>query len=244
MQKGSQQEALEAFRSGRRQLTVYAGIDVGSLSTPSYVAWCEDDILTFDLYIPTRERPLPRKPGVVLEAVGLDAPQGLPQPFRRRRVADQEAKTPTSVMPATRAELNEWKLYGALVRAGVEIFWWAYQAHHLHVLGLPKAEGTTTVVCETYPRYVLQRLAPKEPTPSKRKQPLQYIDLVWPLIQAQGYRSPSIVRPTVDQVDAALCAVAARECLHTNATPAGMVGAPPVVDEGEQVLREGYIVAP
>lgn len=223
---------------------LYVGIDVGSLSTPSYVAWCEDYTITFDLYIPTRDHPLPSKSGNLPTAVALDAPQGLPGPSRRRRVADQEAKTPTSVMPATRAELNEWKLYGALVRAGVELFWWAYQAHYLHVLGLPKVEGTTTVVCETYPRYVLQRLAPKEPIPSKRKQPLQYIDLVWPLIQAQGYRCPAMVRPTVDQVDAALCAVAARECLNTNATPAGMVGAPPVVDGAEQVVREGYIVAP
>ena len=199
---------------------------------------------SFDLYIPTRECPLPTKAGVVVAAVAFDAPQGLPYPSNRRRQADREAKTPTRVLPATRAALAEWKLYGPLVRAGVDLFWWAHQIPQVRLWGLPTGEDPTTVIGETYPRYVLQRLAPKERIPSKRQDPLPYIDLAWAVIQAQGYRCPAMVRPTVDQVDAALCAVAARECLKTDGSPAGLVGALPVVDDAEQVIREGYIVAP
>ena len=47
-----------------------------------------------------------------------------------------------------------------------------------------------------------------------------------------------------DHIDAMLCALAAEACLHADGLPEGTVGEPPVADEGERVLREGFIVAP
>ena len=52
------------------------------------------------------------------------------------------------------------------------------------------------------------------------------------------------MRPTVDQVDAMLCAIAAEACVAANGLPPGSVGQPPFVDEPAQVIREGYIVSP
>ena len=43
---------------------------------------------------------------------------------------------------------------------------------------------------------------------------------------------------------ALLCALAAEACLHADDLPDGTVGLAPVVDEGERVLREGFIVSP
>lgn len=143
-----------------------------------------------------------------------------------------------------RAELAEWKAFAGLIEAGLEIFW-SVQSHGLGwVLGLA-APGPIPVVCETYPRYVIKRRwADLRPIPSKRKEPLAYVDAVWGRLSKEGYGCPSLVRPTVDQVDAMLCALAAEACLGAKGMPAGTVGAKPVVDARGRVLREGYIASP
>jgi hypothetical protein len=62
-------------------------------------------------------------------------------------------------------------------------------------------------------------------------------------LQEAGYScSNEISRP--DHVDAMLCAIAAEACLLADGLPEGTVGETPVVDLGERVIREGFLVAP
>ena len=229
----------------------FVGIDAGSLHTPAYVAWLNGQEFTLDMYQPTEDTPLPRTPaGLPAPAVfAVDAPQGLPCPGARVREADRKAGTPTNKLPSTRAELEQWKLYGGLIRVGVMMFW-AAQVRGLAKLyglentgGRPLAVGPETpVLAETYPRYVLHRLWPNLHPPSKRKAPLAYVDAVWRRLRATGYACRSVVQPTVDQVDAMLCALAAKACEGGRA--AVEVGCPPMIDEGERLFREGWIVSP
>jgi hypothetical protein len=166
----------------------------------------------------------------------------LPVPGQRTRRCDREAKVPTKSLPTTRAELASWPLYRPFLIAGVELFWSVQEQETASVLGLvllPEAG----VVCETYPRYVASRLWPGLKLPSKRKAASTYIDVVWSRLQEAGYScSSEISRP--DHVDAMLCAIAAEACLLADGLPEGAVGAAPVVDVAERVIREGFIVAP
>ena len=224
-------------------MSLLCGIDLGSFRSQSYVAWLEDGQFVLDEYLASPARPLPPSPGGWPPAfTGIDAPQGLPRPGERSRQADLQANAPTKVLPRTRAELAEWRLYRPFVEAGVELFWAIHERELASILGLvpiPDGEGT---VFETYPRYVLLQLWGERP-PSKRREPAAYVDFVWSRLRDTGYACDEpVTRP--DHVDAMLCALAAEACLHADGLPAGIVGLPPVVDPGERVLREGLIVAP
>ena len=54
----------------------------------------------------------------------------------------------------------------------------------------------------------------------------------------------SVIRPTVHQVDAMVCGLAAEVFVTRSSLPDGTVGEPPVADEGGEILREGLIVSP
>jgi hypothetical protein len=225
-------------------MALLGGIDLGSFTTDSYVAWLEDGHFFLETYRPTRQRPLPESPGGWPPAyTGIDAPQGLPEPGeRRRRECDRLAKTPTRVLPRTRAEMAGWRLYRQFVETGVEVFWSIHEKEIASILGLVPVPDGDGMVFETYPRYVLLQLWGERP-PSKRRHPAEYVDFVWERLRRAGYSCASPVeRP--DHVDAMLCALAAEACLHADGLPGGTVGLPPVVDESERVIREGYIVAP
>ena len=58
-----------------------------------------------------------------------------------------------------------------------------------------------------------------------------------------SYRCDSVIRPTVDQVDAMLCAVAGQAAVEGSGFMETF-GREPVVDEEEGFLREGFIVCP
>lgn len=226
-------------------MSVVCGVDVGSLRTLAYVAWVKDRMILLDAYVPNARRPLPAVPvgWDVPNYVAFDAPQGLPAPGAIRRLADKEANTPTRKLPTGRSQLAEWRLYKGLVEAGVEIFWSIHQSSLGSVLGL--ASGLERpVVLETYPRYVVTRRWPGLRIPSKRKAPLGYVQVLWDLLRNEGYECRSVARPSVDQLDAVLCAVAAEACLAGGGMPAGTVGLKPILDPEERVLREGFIVSP
>jgi predicted nuclease with RNAse H fold/nitroimidazol reductase NimA-like FMN-containing flavoprotein (pyridoxamine 5'-phosphate oxidase superfamily) len=208
-------------------VSTVCGVDVGSLRTPADVAWLDRRRFVFDRYVPCEADPLPAPPAGLprVECFALDAPQSLPTPGSTRRVADRHARTPTSILPARRAEVAAMRAYGPFVEAGLTIFWAA------HNRALP--------VVETYPRFVIRTLWPELAIPSKRKEPQRYVAALWPRIRALGYTS----RPptTHDEIDAMLCALAAEAYLAGDHL---QVGAPLVVDAADAVLREGYIVAP
>jgi predicted nuclease with RNAse H fold len=222
------------------------GIDLGSLRTPAYVAWLLGPAVVLDMYQPTREAPLPVPPPgwPPPRCLAVDAPQGLPSRGRAARACDLAAGAPTRRLPRDRAELASWRAFGPLVLAGVELFWAVYRGGLGQVPGLAAAAGGP-VVAETYPRYVLRRLWPQLGTvPSKVRAPLAYVDLVWPLLRAAGFRCPGVARPCVDHVDAMLCALAALAVARHGGLPPGTVGQPPAPDPEESLLREGYIVGP
>jgi len=75
------------------------GIDLGSFKTPSYIAWLEGKEFLFDLYITSKEKPLPSLPTGISKPThcALDGPQSLPLFGNKRRECDKGAKTPTSV---------------------------------------------------------------------------------------------------------------------------------------------------
>lgn len=232
-------------------MALVGGIDFGSFNTPSYVAWLEEGEFLLDEYRATPENPLPETPGgwppVLL---GIDAPQGLPSlesPLRYRQ-CDRDARTPTRYLPRDRAELGRWRLYGHFVRAAVDTFWAIHRQERCSVLGLVPAPGAECTVFETYPRYVLRQLwggrSQALRIPSKRKQPMLYLEWAADLLRAAGYSWGSVTLRRVDQVDAMLCALAAEAFLLEDDTPGGTVGRAPWEDGAEQVLREGFIVAP
>jgi|GEM_PF-1293945 len=235
-------------RRGPFPPSAVCGIDVGSLRTPAYVAWLRQGEFVLDLHLPSAESPLPIPPPgwPAPEWVGLDAPQGLPAPGQTARACDREAGTPTRRLPADRRELAASILYKGLVQAGVEVFWALYEQGLVRIAGLPAGgPDRLTTVCETYPRHVLRRLWPDlRPIPSKRRVPVDYVEAVWARLRDAGYTCPSVVRPTVDQVDAMLCALAAEAGAREGGLPAGTVGEPPAPDYRAEVLREGLIVAP
>lgn len=227
-------------------MTVVCGIDVGSFRSPSYVAWLQNREFLLDLRLLSPEAPLPDPPPGWKRPswIALDAPQGLPKPGRRVRQADREAGTPTRTLPGSRQELAGWRIYRPFITAGVEIFWSVHERELASILGLVPLPDEGCTVCETYPRYILRRLWPDLPIPSKTREPWAYVEAVWERLTRKGYRCPSVLRPTVDQADAMLCALAAEACLLSPSLPEGTVGEPPFVDSQGRVLREGFIVSP
>jgi predicted nuclease with RNAse H fold len=216
------------------------GIDVGSLRTPSAVAWLSDSELRFTAYVAGADRPLPDPPDGLPPVVcfALDAPQGLPSGDEPRRSADRAANTPTRVLPRRRADVPSMPAYAAFVEAGLTIFWEASQRGLAKLDGAP-ANGVPTIV-ETYPRFVIRTLWPELSIPAKRKEPQRYVAEIWPRMEALGYAA-AVPPATHHEVDAALCALAARTWARGLAVE---VGASPRVDATERVLREGFIVAP
>ncbi len=224
-------------------MALLCGIDLGSFHTLSHVAWLEEGQFLLDTYTASPDQPLPPSPGGWPPAfTGIDGPQGLPAVGRRARRADLEAKTPTKVLPGTRAELAGWRLYRPFVEAGVELFWSIHEREIASILGLVPVPDAESVVFETYPRYVLLQLWGERP-PSKRRDPAAYVDFVASRLRDAGYTwTGDATRP--DHVDAMLCALAAEACLHADGLPEGTVGETPVADEHDRVLREGFIIAP
>jgi predicted nuclease with RNAse H fold len=217
-------------------VTLVCGIDVGSFRTPAYVAWLGDDgAFELETYRPAPDRPLPN--GRLPVAYALDAPQGLPLPGRTRRAADREAKTPTSVLPVERGAVPSMPAYAAFVEAGITIFW---EARRRGLAAVPGLDCAGPALLETYPRFAIRRLWPDlRAIPSKRKEPARYVAELWPRLRALGLDGPAPKRH--DDVDALLCAVAARAWADGTAVEAGE---PPRLDETDGVLREGFIVVP
>ena len=221
------------------------GVDTGSLKSLSYVAWLQEKEFTFDIYIPSHDEPLPSVPVGFPEAsaFAFDCPQGLSPGKNARRNADQGANTPTRRLPNNWDELNDWKPYGQLIKCGATIFWEVYERGLGSIPGLG-TDRTHIKVFETYPNYVLRRLWPTVEIPSKRRDPLGYVNSFWPKLIVLGYRSDSVNRPTVDQLDAAICALVAERMIASRNHLDGTVGTTPTVDQTVRVLREGYIVSP
>ena len=226
--------------------TLVCGIDTGTFSSPSYVAWLYNRSFVLDLYQPSLDRLLPGAPSTMppVSAYALDAPQGLADPGRRRRHADERAKTPTSVLPKDRRALAEWKLYKGLIEAGIEIFWGIHDGRLGTVVGFERSSRKLPFVMETYPRYLLRQLFPDTQIPSKRKMGAEYARIFWSRIRSLGYRCESVRTPSVDQVDAMLCALAAESLVTQTGLPAGTVGKRPWLDHSARVIREGYIISP
>jgi hypothetical protein len=224
-------------------VALLCGIDLGSFSSPSWVAWLEDKQFLLDGYLATLRSPLPLSPGDWPPAfTGIDGPQGLPGFGAPVRQADKQANTPVKSLPHTRGELERWPIYRPFLQAGVELFWSIHERELASILGLVPVPGREGIVFETYPRYILLQLWGRRP-PSKRKDPAAYVDFVWSRLQEAGYLCDEpVTRP--DHVDAMLCALAAEACLQSDDLPDGTVGLAPVADPGERVLREGFIVAP
>jgi predicted nuclease with RNAse H fold len=220
------------------------GIDAGSFNTVNHVAWLQGKDFYLDLYKPSETAPLPVPPSIVKTPVNVyavDAPQGLPNTGRRRRLCDQEANTPTRVLPNNRAELENWILYRGLIELGVKTFWWAYQSGEYGIFGLSE-KLTMPIVAETYPRKTIEALEIKlRDIPSKRKAPFAYVKVVWDRLKEAGYRCNSVIHPTVDQVDAMLCAIAGQFLLSGSFIK---LGKKPMVDEIDHVIREGFIIIP
>jgi predicted nuclease with RNAse H fold len=217
-------------------LTV-CGVDVGSLRTPSAVAWLDGGELSFGAYVPSASCPLPEPPrGVAPACFALDAPQGLPALGELRRAADRLANTPTRVLPSRREDVLAMRAFGALVDAGLTIFW---EALERGLASLDRHDAAPAIV-ETYPRFAIRTLWPDLRIPSKRKEPRRYVAELWPRIRELGYRAAT-PPATHDEVDAALCALAAQAWKRGAVVEVGLA---PVVDAPGRVLREGFIVAP
>ena len=176
--------------------------------------------------------------------IAFDAPQGLPRAGVPRRLADEQANTPTRKLPSDRSELADWRIYRGLIEAGIDIFWSTYENGLANIWGLDPTGVHVTTILEAYPRYVIRRLWPELKIPSKRKAPLDYVNAIWRRIRERGYSCPGLERPAVDHVDAMLCAFVAEACLGGQGAPAGTVGCEPRPDEEYRVLREGWIVSP
>jgi predicted nuclease with RNAse H fold len=215
------------------------GIDAGSFKTVSWTAILDGDRFTLGTI---RLRPgqlgIPEFDAGQVVAVAVDAPQGLPQPGGSRRACDAAARTPTNRLPLTRHELergtyDDGKIvaFAPVIRLGVDLFW----AHRHRVYDGGVVEGR---LIETYPRAVLRHLGVAR-IPSKVKEPVEYGALVARLLADRGLRYPEVAVPSPDQADAMLCALAARAAAEGWCERLGL---PPVVDENEGVLREGYIV--
>ncbi|MGO4275392.1 DUF429 domain-containing protein, partial [Paenibacillus sp. TAF58] len=216
--------------------------------TLSTIAWLDVNNKEFilDCYIPSSSTPLPVFPaGGVVKFIGFDCPQGLPTLGNLRRDCDARANTPSRNIAQTRATISAMRSYSQLVQLGVDLFWNAYSSSSASVYGLNSIQGKTEIF-EVYPRFSIINLLkitnPLKTIPSKIKNPLEYIDFVWMKINNIGYSCSSVIRPTVDQVDAMLCAITADHLLKGTAN--NIVGNMPILDNSDMVIREGLIISP
>lgn len=225
---------------------VVCGVDAGTLTSTSYVAWLRGKEFVFSEYRLDPAAPFPEPPPgwPQPEVIAFDLPQGLPMPPARPRQADIQAKTPTRALPTSRAELATWKAYRGFIEAGIEIFWSIYEKGLGDIAGLSPWSGTRPFVVETYPRYVIRRLWPELKIPSKRKEPARYVEVLSRLLRGRGYRWDEGFPLGVDYVDAMVCAIAAEGCLGGDSLSNVTVGSAPEVDRPGRVLREGYIAFP
>ena len=112
------------------------------------------------------------------------------------------------------------RAYGPFVEAGVSVFWEARRRGLAVVAGLG---GSGPVLLESYPRFVIRQLWPElRPIPSKRKAAADYVAELWARLCALGLAGRRPRRH--DEIDALLCALAARSWLRSEAVE---VGEPP-----------------
>ena len=216
------------------------GIDAGGLGNPSWLAFLEDGRVSLAQHVFTIDALiLPWLESGEVACVAIDAPQGLPRGGHKRRQADADADTPTRRLPASRAEMDAGRsgdgkgfAYVGPVRTGVALFW----ANRQWLFGLVQQPR----LLETYPNVVFRSLTGKRPPP-KRKRPYEYCVAVATLMHGRQVSCPGVDIPSVDQCDSILCAIAAQAFEDDRAEALGL---PPVVDEGEMLLREGFIATP
>ena len=227
----------------QNEMNWVCGIDAGSLRTASWVAWLKGRDFLLDAYCARLELlpPVPREIAASVSCYAIDAPQGLPESESLNRRCDREAGTPTNRLPASRKELEEWILFRGLIEMGIAVFWGLHSSPGVHIHGLKGKDGETSVI-ETYPRKTA-KIFGLEPLPSKKKEPIAYVRHVWGFLRSAGFRCPSVFTPSVDQVDAMLCAIAAQAFMAGGASWKAM-GSAPFVYPGDDVLREGFIVCP
>lgn len=219
------------------------GIDAGGFNTPSWLAFLEGDEFTLSMtYLRPDKLSLSWLESGDVAAIAVDAPQGLPMPLEDLKVrsCDKIAFTPTKRLPFTRLEMERGTYddgkkvaYQSVIRLGVDLFWHNRASLYDGV----KAKNK---IIETYPRAVLKALTDK-PIPSKRKQPLEYGELVTEVMNNLGLSCPNVLIPSDDQADAMLCAYVARSALVGKIE---MLGEAPSFDETEKVIREGFILVP
>ncbi|GMA61691.1 DUF429 domain-containing protein [Alicyclobacillus fastidiosus] len=233
-------------------MSLVGGVDCGTERTVSTIAWLDTETKAFqlDAYIPSVVTPLPTYPSKDVSCVGFDCPQGLPIIGQKTRLADRQANTPTRSLPQTRHDLlNNHVLYRGLIQLGVSVFWNVFENEQAVIYGLNAIDAPPSynkpLIFETYPRFALDTLFGLKSSikyiPSKRKTPIEYIDLVWHRIQRLGYTCSSIIRPTVDQVDSMLCAIAAEDVVRGSCVK---VGREPFIDTEDRIIREGFIAVP
>ena len=216
------------------------GIDAGGLGRPSWLAFLEGSRITLDQHVVHEHvHLLPWLQDEGISCIAVDAPQGLARDGGKVRRADILANTPVRRLPADRAEMAAAEaadstplVYIGLIRTGVEVFW----ANRDEVLGIASAPR----LVETYPRAIFRTLTSEYP-PSKTKEPFRFSAAVCGIMRRLGLKCPGVWRPSVDQCDAILCAIAARAFVEERAKRRGD---PPIVDEDDRLLREGYIVLP
>lgn len=223
-----------------------AGIDLGSYSSPSYVAWLRDKHLVVDMYRPRPDHWLPTPPPAwpFPTVMAIDGPQGLAAPDADPaiRKADAETNTPTRRLPRSRKELTSWKLYKPLIILSIDLFWYCYHSPSYSVYGLG---NSGCLVCETWPRLILKRLDELQSIPSKRKDPFAYSESVVRLLNRLDISVPGLLHPTPDQCDAILCALLAERLgMKAKDDLVEIFGSPPLVDKPDRVLHEGWIVLP
>ncbi|WP_076348476.1 DUF429 domain-containing protein [Alicyclobacillus vulcanalis] len=219
----------------------------------SYVAWLDIEKRKFvlDHYVPLSGSPpvlLPPVPKDLIAngcvaAYGLDCPQGLPKLGSRhqRRDCDREANTPTRKLPEHLSDPYTGP-YASLIQVGVQLFAAAVSSGHAQLYGDGRqSHGAKPIIFETYPRKVLKDHFALGSIPSKRKEPHAYVDKVWKALKDSGYTCCGVLRPTVDQVDAMVCAVVAEHVLQKSVRE---LGEPPIWDAKDRIFREGYIVVP
>nr|WP_237700076.1 DUF429 domain-containing protein [Alicyclobacillus acidocaldarius] len=227
------------------------GMDLGGLGFLSYVAWLDTETRKFalDHYIPrfsSSPTLLPVSPDFMpagAKAYGFDGPQGLPQLHsgRTRRLCDEKADTPTRTMPLTLSPMYKGP-YASLIKVSIRLFSEAVSTGQARLHGYPPSSNAAgPTIFETYPRKILKDHFGLSSIPSKRKEPHKYVEEVWNALKERDYRCSGVIRPTVDQLDAMLCAVAAEHLLKGQFKD---LGAAPIWDPVQKIFREGYIVVP
>ncbi|WP_411348670.1 DUF429 domain-containing protein [Paenibacillus sp. WLX2291] len=242
-----------------------AGVDTSGASgikNYSVIAWLDSDKQTFllDAYSPTPTTPLPSSPNnSAIGFIGFDSPQGLSSQGKIIRDCDKNAKTSTSKIPSSRGLLSKTTLYKGLIEVGIDIFWNCHSNQIANIYGLnqSKFDQEKPTIFETYPRYVIRKwlsnrlnnmkfyILFKDHITHKRAYPSRYVDYVWEGLKFLGYTCPGVHRPSIDQLDAMLCAVVAQHLsTASNFQLTNSVGLKPIINNKDKVFHEGFIVCP